>query len=74
MPERVIPLKTAVYSLNVATLLDGRLAGTDDYVFQTQIMRSFMEDQCDWHGTAPKAEQYEQAMAELDAALAELEA
>ena len=35
---------------------------------------SFMEDQCDWHGTAPKAEQYEQAMAELDAALAELEA
>ncbi|MBQ3136163.1 MAG: transketolase [Clostridia bacterium] len=35
---------------------------------------SFMENQCDWHGTAPKAEQYEQAMAELDAALAELEA
>lgn len=35
---------------------------------------SFMEDQCDWHGTAPKADQYEQAMAELDAALAELEA
>ncbi len=35
---------------------------------------SFMEDKCDWHGTAPNAEQYEQAMAELDAALAELEA
>ncbi len=35
---------------------------------------SFMENQCDWHGTAPKADQYEQAMAELDAALAELEA
>ena len=35
---------------------------------------SFMEDKCDWHGTAPNAEQYEQAMAELDKAIAELEA
>ena len=34
---------------------------------------SFMEDKCDWHGSAPNAEQYEQAMAELDAALKELE-
>lgn len=35
---------------------------------------SFMEDQCSWHGTAPNSEQYEQAMAELQASLAELEA
>lgn len=35
---------------------------------------SFMEDQCSWHGTAPNEEQYNQAMAELQAALAELEA
>ena len=35
---------------------------------------SFMEDKCDWHGAAPNAEQYEIAMAELKAALAELEA
>ena len=35
---------------------------------------SFMENQCGWHGTAPNAEQYEQAMSELNAALAELEA
>ena len=35
---------------------------------------SFMEDQCSWHGTAPNSEQDEQAMAELQAALAELEA
>ena len=35
---------------------------------------SFMEDKCDWHGTAPNAEQYETAMAELKAALAEQEA
>lgn len=33
---------------------------------------SFMEDQCSWHGTAPNAEQYEQAMNELKAQLAEL--
>lgn len=35
---------------------------------------SFMEDQCSWHGTALNAEQYEQAMNELKAQLAELEA
>lgn len=35
---------------------------------------SFMEDQVGWHGTAPNTEQYEQAMSELNAALAELEA
>lgn len=35
---------------------------------------SFMEDVCDWHGSAPNAEQYETAMKELNAALAELEA
>ncbi len=34
---------------------------------------SFMEDQCDWHGSAPNAEQYAQAMAELDEALKSLE-
>lgn len=35
---------------------------------------SFMENQCSWHGAAPNAEQYEQAMSELNAKLAELEA
>ena len=35
---------------------------------------SFMEDQVGWHGVAPNAEQYEIAMAELEEALAELEA
>ncbi len=34
---------------------------------------SFMEDKCDWHGSAPNAEQYEQAMKELSDALAALE-
>lgn len=35
---------------------------------------SFMENQVDWHGKAPNAEQYEQGMQELRAALAEWEA
>ena len=35
---------------------------------------SFMENQVGWHGKAPNGEQYEQAMAELRAKLAELEA
>ena len=34
---------------------------------------SFMEDKCSWHGTAPKQEDYELAMAELTARLQELE-
>lgn len=35
---------------------------------------SFMENQVSWHGSAPNEEQYNQAMDELKAALAELEA
>ena len=35
---------------------------------------SFMEDQAGWHGKAPNAEQYQQALAELNVKLAELEA
>lgn len=34
---------------------------------------SFMENQAGWHGTAPNAEQYEEAMAQLKAASAALE-
>ena len=34
---------------------------------------SYMEDKADWHGKAPNAAEYEQAMQELKAALAELE-
>lgn len=33
---------------------------------------SFMEDKCSWHGTAPNKEQYDQAMAELNARIDEL--
>ena len=35
---------------------------------------SFMENQVGWHGSAPNAEQYEKAMAELNAQMAALEA
>lgn len=34
---------------------------------------SFMENQVSWHGTAPNKEQYDQAMAELNSQLKELE-
>lgn len=34
---------------------------------------SFMEDKASWHGTAPNKEQYEQAMAELNQQLKDLE-
>ena len=34
---------------------------------------SFMENNAGWHGVAPNDAQYEQAMGELKAALAELE-
>ena len=33
---------------------------------------SYMEDQASWHGSAPNKEQYEQAVAEINAALAQL--
>ena len=35
---------------------------------------SFMENQAGWHGAAPNKEQFEQAICELDAAIAEIEA
>ena len=35
---------------------------------------SFMEDQVGWHGVAPNAEQYENAMNELKTAYSALEA
>ena len=35
---------------------------------------SYMENQVNWHGAAPKQPEYEIAMAELDKALAETEA
>ncbi len=35
---------------------------------------SFMENQASWHGAAPNKEQFEQAMAELEAKIAELQA
>ena len=40
------------------------------YPLNAQV--SFMENQVGWHGSAPNAEQYEQAMNELDSALSAL--
>ena len=33
---------------------------------------SYMENQVGWHGSAPKDEQYEQAVAEINAAISEI--
>ena len=51
--------------------------GKPTVIIQTSVKGkgvSYMENQVGWHGKAPNAAEYETAMAELNAALAELEA
>lgn len=51
--------------------------GKPTVIVQTSVKGkgvSFMENQVSWHGSAPNAEQYQQAKEELTAALAALEA
>ena len=53
-----------------------RTKGKPTAIVQTTVKGkgvSFMENQCSWHGIAPKQEQYDEAMAELTARLKELE-
>lgn len=53
-----------------------KISGQPTVIIQKSIKGkgvSFMEDQVSWHGTAPNEEQYNQAMTELKAHLAELE-
>ncbi|MDE7120946.1 MAG: transketolase, partial [Oscillospiraceae bacterium] len=53
-----------------------RMTGKPVAIIQKSIKGkgvSFMEHQVSWHGVAPNAEQYAQAMQELETALAELE-
>ena len=38
VPEGIVALETALIRLDIAALLDGRLAGTDDDMLQTQVM------------------------------------
>ena len=59
-------------ALNEAKTIKGRPSAI---VMQTVKGKdvSFMENQASWHGVAPNKEQYEQAMAELNAKLHELE-
>jgi transketolase len=52
------------------------IEGQPTVIVQTSVKGkgvSFIENQCSWHGSAPNAEQYEIAMAELNATLKELE-
>ena len=53
-----------------------RISGQPVAIIQKSVKGkgvSFMENQCAWHGTAPNAEQYAQAMDELQTQLQELE-
>lgn len=53
-----------------------KIAGQPVAIIQTSVKGkgvSFMENNVSWHGAAPNAEQYEQAVNELTAALKELE-
>lgn len=53
-----------------------KISGQPTVIIQRSVKGkgvSFMEDQVSWHGTAPNEEQYNQAMTELKAHLAELE-
>lgn len=54
----------------------GKVSGKPVVIVQKSVKGkgvSFMENQVGWHGTAPNKEQYEQAMAELESQLKELE-
>ena len=53
-----------------------KINGKPVAIIQTSVKGkgvSFMENQVGWHGTAPNAEQYEQAMKELNETLKSLE-
>ncbi|MGN0641666.1 MAG: transketolase [Huintestinicola sp.] len=54
-----------------------KISGKPVAIVQTSVKGkgvSFMENQVGWHGSAPNKEQYDQAMSELNAQLAALEA
>ena len=63
-------------SLEAAFTAAQAVQGQPSVIIQKSIKGkgvSYMEDVADWHGKAPNAAQYEQAMQELNAALAALE-
>ena len=63
-------------SLDAAFAAAQAVQGKPSVIIQKSIKGkgvSYMEDVADWHGKAPNAAQYEQAMQELNAALAALE-
>lgn len=63
-------------SIDAAFSEAGAVTGKPVAIIQKSVKGkgvSFMENQVGWHGTAPNKEQYDQAMAELNAQLKELE-
>lgn len=89
MPSEPLDAKFAAFGWNVikadghdfdslrTALAQARAAKGQPSVILAKTVKgkgvSFMENDAGWHGKAPNAEQYAQAMAELDAALAKLE-
>ena len=89
MPSEPLDEKMAAFGWNVIKVDGHDLAALSDAFSQAKEAKgvptvllaktvkgkgvSFMENQAGWHGKAPNAEQYEQARAELAAALAEKE-
>ena len=89
MPSEPLDAKFAAFGWNVikadghdfdslrAALAQARAAKGQPSVILAKTVKgkgvSFMENDAGWHGKAPNAEQYAQAMAELDAALVKLE-
>ena len=89
MPTAPVDKKFEAFNWNVLTVDGHDCAAVADALEQAKAAQgrptvilartvkgkgvSFMENNAGWHGKAPNDEQYEQAMAELKAALAQLE-
>ena len=89
MPTAPVDKKFEAFNWNVLTLDGHDCAAVADALEQAKAAQgrptvilartvkgkgvSFMENNAGWHGKAPNDEQYEQAIAELRAALAQLE-
>ncbi len=89
MPTAPVDKKFEAFNWNVITVDGHDYAAIADALDQAKAAKgkptviiartvkgkgvSFMENNAGWHGKAPNDEQYEQAMAELKAALAQLE-
>ena len=72
-----IPEKFAAFGFHVVEIDGDDLDQIDRAFAEAHTVKgkgvSYMENQCGWHGAAPKQEQYEIAVAEITARIKELE-